>query len=142
MTVPRAGLLLVDDDTNYPFLMRQAFLKEGWEGSLEVAADSRLAQSYLEDCANPLPRLILCDLRLPGMSGLELLAWVRAQQRLRLLPMVMHSWVTNEDDLLRAYDLGANAFVQKPMSFENLRGLVRTLVTYWLVFNQPAEQTA
>lgn len=133
---PRGTLLLVDDDTNYPFLMKQAFLKEGWEDHLEVAGDGLLAQERLQDTTRPLPRVVLCDLKLPGLHGFELLDWVRGQQALRRLPMIMHSWVTTPEDLHRAYRAGANAFVQKPMSFESLRKLVRTVGHYWLVFNQ------
>lgn len=133
---PQGSLLLVDDDTNYPFLMKQAFLKEGWEGHLEVAGDGLQAQERLQDSSRPLPRVVLCDLRLPGLHGFELLDWVRGQQSLRRIPMIMHSWVTTPDDLTRAYKAGANAFLQKPMSFESLRKLVRTVGLYWLVFNQ------
>lgn len=133
---PRGSLLLVDDDSNYPFLMRQAFLKEGWEQHLEVAGDGLEAQRRLQDTSLPRPRVVLCDLKLPGLHGFELLDWVREQKGLRQIPMVMHSWVTTPDDLRRAYEAGANAFLQKPMSFENLRRLVKTLGLYWLVYNQ------
>lgn len=133
---PLGKLLLVDDDSNYPFLMRQAFLKEGWDGFLEVAADGQLAQERLQDQTLERPRVVLCDLKLPGLHGFELLKWVRSQPDLRRLPMIMHSWVTTPDDLTRSYRLGANAFVQKPMSFEKLRNLVRQVGSYWLVFNQ------
>ncbi|MEW6280223.1 MAG: response regulator [Candidatus Eremiobacterota bacterium] len=136
-TLQRGGLLLVDDDANYPFLMRQAFAKEGWEEALEVASDGHAAQRVLER-VDPLPRLVLCDLKLPGLAGPDLLLWIRSHPRLRRLPVIMHSWVTNEEDVGRVHDLGANAFVQKPMSFDALRRLVRVLVTYWLVYNRPA----
>jgi DNA-binding response OmpR family regulator len=117
-------VLLVEDDRDDALLIRRAFRKAGLALPTHVE-DGEAAVAYLARCAigdqspSPLPALVLLDLKLPRKSGLEVLAWLRG--------------------LRRAYDLGANSYLVKPVGFEALRQLVETLGLYWLTLNEPPD---
>ncbi|MBI3927397.1 MAG: response regulator [Armatimonadetes bacterium] len=129
----RNSLALVDDDATYQLLLTSAFRKEGLETVLKALPDGRLAQQYLLEA--PSPRLVLLDLNLPGLSGFELLRWIRTGSPNPRIPVLLHSHSVDREEVARAYELGANAFIPKPTSLRDLRDLARELASFWVVRN-------
>ncbi|MEW5858121.1 MAG: response regulator [Cyanobacteriota bacterium] len=136
-------ILLVEDDSNDIFLIQRAFRKANLLNPLQVVENGEAAVFYLEGNPPysdrdryPLPVLILLDLRLPRKSGLEVLEWLRQQPDLKRLPVVVLSSSKENREINRAYDLGANSYLVKPVAFEALLDMVKTLNSYWLIFNQ------
>ena len=144
----RQPLVVVEDDDNDVVLLERAFRKSNLLNPLVFLPDGEVARDYLagrgeyvDRAAHPLPVLMLLDLKLPRMSGLELLAWMREQPTLRSLPVVVLTSSRESRDLERAYALGANSYLVKPVAFETLLELVRAIGLYWLMLNEspPAE---
>jgi CheY-like chemotaxis protein len=105
--------------------------------------DGEKAVSYLDGSApyqdrneNPLPVFMLLDLKLPRLSGHEVLSWVRTQPNLRRLPIVILTSSSERSDVARAYDLGANSYLVKPVTFDGLFDMVKILHPYWMVLNE------
>ena len=86
--------------------------------------------------AHPLPTIILLDLKLPRRSGHEVLAWLRARPDLPRIPVVILTSSGESADVRRAYELGANSYLVKPVAFEGLMEMVRTLGVYWMLLNE------
>ncbi len=138
-------ILLVEDNPDDAALIRRAFRRAGVAASIRGAADGELAVAYLAGEApfagtgeNPLPALILLDLMLPRRSGFEVLEWLRAQPGLRRIPVVVLTSSEQAVDLDRAYDLGANSYLVKPVMVDALTGMVRNVQQYWLGLNRRA----
>jgi CheY-like chemotaxis protein len=93
--------------------------------------------AYLQSPTAPRPALVLLDIKLPRRSGLEVLEWLRGEPNLRRLPVVMLTSSEESRDVARAYDLGANSYLTKPVDFEKLIQMVQVLGLYWTVWNQP-----
>jgi CheY-like chemotaxis protein len=131
----------VEDNPDDALLIRRAFKKAGLAPPAHVA-DGEAAVAYLTravTCPPPngtLPGLVLLDLKLPRKSGLEVLAWLHAHDALRRLPVVVLTSSREAPDVRRAYDLGANSYLVKPVGFEELLQLVETLGLYWLRLNE------
>lgn len=106
-------------------------LTSGTEG-----IDYLLQQGKYLGQASAMPRLILIDLKLPGHSGFEVLQHIRATSRTRYLPVVVYSTSENPNDIRRAYDLGANAYLIKPGSYHEVSDMMRRAVDFWLTQNQ------
>jgi len=141
--VPLQTILLVEDDTNDVMLFRRAYLKCKLANPLQVVGDGDTAEDYLSGRgkyadreAYPLPALVLLDFKLPRKSGLEVLAWLRAQAGLKRLPVVALTSSRERSDVNRAYDLGINSYLVKPVAFDNLMQLVKALGLYWIVLNE------
>jgi len=139
-------ILLVDDDANELFLLKRAFQKANVTNSLRVARDGQEAIDYLSrqgsfagSKAEPLPALMLLDLKMPRKNGFEVLEWVRQQPGLRRMVVVVLTSSNLMADIKRAYDLGANSYLVKPVDFESLVKLVQALDAYWFLANHPAE---
>lgn len=139
-------ILLVEDDENDLILTRRAFARSGLDCDLCVVRDGREAEAYLggegayaDRGASPLPDLVLLDLKLGGKSGFEVLEWMRGREDLRHLPVVVLTSSKGAADLRRAYDLGANSYLVKPVGFGHLQELVRGLGFYWLRLNHAPE---
>jgi CheY-like chemotaxis protein len=140
-------ILLVEDNPDDVVLMERAFRKLNLLNPLISVADGEQAIRHLEAVVRgddpqryPLPALILLDLKLPRFSGLEVLAWLRQQPRLKRCPVVVLTSSKEAPDVRQAYDLGANSYLVKPVEFQSFVDLVRTLNLYWLVLNHPADE--
>jgi CheY-like chemotaxis protein len=149
MTVGGQVILLVEDDPNDVLLIRRAFTKARILNQIETVSDGDQAVAYLngdgpfaDRNAHPLPVLVLLDLKLPRRSGLEVLEWVRAQEGLKRLPIVVLTSSKEAVDVNRAYDLGANSYLVKPVGFDTLLELVKSLEVYWLILNQKPDVPA
>ena len=137
------GILLVEDDSNDILFVQRAFRQANLDNPIRIVKDGDEAVSYLggkNKYANrdiyPLPALILLDLKLPRRSGLEVLAWIRQQKNLKRIPVVVLTSSKESLDVDKAYDLGVNSYLVKPVKFEALATMVEVLDAYWLKLNQ------
>ncbi len=133
-------ILLVEDNPDDRDLTLRALRSNNIANEIVVAADGVEALEYLhgEGCEKrPLPQLVLLDLKLPRVSGLEVLERVRKEERTALLPVVILTSSVQEEDRLNGYRLGANSYVRKPVDFVQFTEAVRQLGMYWLLVNEP-----
>ncbi|MGC9524334.1 MAG: response regulator [Limnospira sp.] len=143
-------ILLIEDDSNDVFLIRRAFGRIDLKLSLRVLEDGEVAIAHLNQLIaeenrelHPLPLFILLDLKLPRRSGLEVLEWLKQQPALCRIPVVVLTSSQESVDVDRAYDLGANSYLVKPVTFNALLNMIQTIETYWVKFNQfPSIQKA
>jgi two-component system response regulator len=138
-------ILLVEDNPKDEALTLRALRKSNLLNTVVVARDGVEALDYLfaraahaNRSTSELPQLILLDLKLPKLDGLEVLRAVRLDERTKLLPVVILTSSVEEQDLVRSYDLGANSYVRKPVDFVQFSEAVRQLGLYWLVLNRAA----
>jgi CheY-like chemotaxis protein len=143
MNVTDQPILLVEDDENDVMLLQRAFRRAAIVNPLQVVRHGDDAVAYLEGTGefadrrlHPLPVLMLLDLKLPRRTGLEVLQWVKERAGLKKIPIIVLTSSKNDEDVNRAYELGANSYVVKPVSFETLLELVKSLELYWLVLNE------
>jgi CheY-like chemotaxis protein len=141
-TVGAGPILLVEDSEDDAELIGRAFQKAHIANPLEHAPDGDAAIRALEARAGDLPVLVLLDLKLPRRSGFEVLEWIRGNPTTRRLPVVVLTSSRQTTDVDRAYDLGANSYLVKPVKSDALVEMVRTLNLYWLVMNEPASPAA
>jgi two-component system, response regulator len=132
----RRVILLVEDNRDDEALTLRALKKNNIINQVVVAHDGVEAIEYLFN-APELPELVLLDLKLPRVDGLEVLKRLRANPSTRRLPVVVLTSSKEDRDLLESYDSGANSFVQKPVDFAEFTEAVRQLGVYWLVLNEP-----
>jgi two-component system response regulator len=137
------GILLVEDHPGDAQLALRAFKKSRVAAQITVAHDGVEALDYLfargayaERDARDLPRVMLLDLKLPRLDGLEVMQQVRADQRTRFLPIVVMTSSVEQEDLVESYRLGANSYVRKPVDFAQFADAVKQLGIYWLDLNQ------
>lgn len=137
-------ILMVDDNPDFVELAKRAINKAGIVNPIVVAEDGTQALDYLFATGawagrdpKDLPVFVLLDLKLPMLSGLEVLSHLRADPRTKRLPVVVLTSSVEEQDLINAYDLGCNSYVRKPVDFIQLANAVRQLGLYWLVINEP-----
>jgi two-component system response regulator len=139
-------ILLVEDNASDEKLTLLAFKKSGVANEIVVARDGMAALDYLLGSATlerelaPLPTVVLLDLKLPKIEGLQVLRRLRAHERTRFLPVVILTASREEEDVLRGYSLGANAYVRKPVDFSEFAEAVKTVGLFWLLLNEPAPQ--
>jgi two-component system response regulator len=136
-------ILLVEDNPDDVVLTLQAFEKSPLVRDVVVAPDGEQALDYLfatgahaDRDPTIMPEVVLLDLKLPGIDGIETLRRLRADPRTRRLPVVILSSSRDEADLISTYDLGANSFVRKPVDFEHFITAARQLGVYWLELNE------
>jgi len=138
-------ILLVEDNANDEYLTLRALKKYNVANDVIVAHDGVEALDYLF-CTGPhanrdvrdLPVVVLLDLKLPKVDGLEVLRRVREDERTRLLPVVILTSSNEERDVINGYKLGTNSYIQKPVDFTAFMDAVGQLGLYWLMLNQPA----
>jgi len=131
-------ILLVEDNPKDEALMLRALQKHNLQSTVVVMRDGVEALDYLlpaDGAAEPLPHLVLLDLKLPKVDGLEVLRRLRGHERTRLLPVVILTSSGEERDILEGYRLGTNSYVRKPVDFVEFTDLVRHLGLYWLLLN-------
>src|SRR5579883_241421 len=142
----RALFLLVEDDENHADLVRRAFRKANIVNPLQVVRSGQEAMVYLEGAGPysnreefPLPRIILLDLKMPGINGFDLLRWIRRQPGLSAIRVVVLTSSNETRDVNLAYELGANSFLIKPVDFDDFVQLTKALQGYWIWLNTDAE---
>lgn len=142
MTRDNTFILLVEDNQDDVDLTIRALKKNGLINEIAVVRDGAEALDFLfargeyAERRATMPQLILLDIRLPKLSGLEVLKELRQDERTKLLPVVILTSSKEEQDLIDSYNNGANSYVQKPVSFDEFNEAVRQLGVYWLVLNQ------
>jgi len=137
-------ILLVEDNPDDVALTERALKKARIANSVVVARDGPEALDFLLGTGpyagrdtGIMPEVILLDLKLPKMDGLEVLRRLRADQRTKLLPVVVLTSSKEDQDLTRSYELGANSYIRKPVDFKQFVKAVQDLGLYWLVLNEP-----
>jgi two-component system response regulator len=137
-------ILLVEDNPDDEALTLRAFRKNNIKNEIVVAHDGQEALDFLfcrgayaERDPQDFPEIILLDLKLPKVDGLEVLRQIRTDPRTRLLPVVILTSSKEEQDLIEGYSRGANSYVRKPVDFNQFVEAVRQLGLYWLVLNEP-----
>lgn len=138
-------ILMVEDNPRDEALTVRALRKSNIVNEVVVARDGVEALDYLFGTGayegrdtSIVPQLILLDLKLPRMDGLQVLRSLRADDRTRRLPVVVFTSSSEEEDMIKSYDLGANSYVRKPVDFEQFSEATRQLGMYWLILNQAA----
>ena len=130
------NLVLVEDNADDVELMMRAFRADGIQCDIQVARDGAEAIDLLLGSTDTSPpAVVLLDLKLPGVDGFDVLRRIRGDPRTRSLPVVILTSSTEPDDLIKAYWLGANSYVRKPMSVRDLIDAARQIASYWLVLN-------
>ena len=139
-------VLLVEDNYSDVLLIQRAFRQANVDPPISIVDNGDEAIAYLSrqgkyaDCQQYLfPVLILLDLKLPRRSGLEVLAWIRQQPELRRLLVVVLTSSQENSDLSKAYDLGANSYLVKPIDFNDFVNMIKLIDAYWFKLNQRAD---
>ena len=144
MIRPEATILLVEDDPDDETLALRALRRGGIRHAIVVVRDGVEALDYLFATGahagrdpGRLPQVVMLDLKLPRLDGLEVLRRIRADQRTRFLPVVILTSSDEERDRLDGYRFGANSYVRKPVDYDQFAESIRQLGLYWLILNQP-----
>jgi CheY-like chemotaxis protein len=146
MNASALPILLVEDSPDDALLIQRACRKANLANPVQHVSDGEEAVAYLSgappwsDRAKfPLPVFMLLDLKLPRRSGLEVLEWVRRESPVKRLPVVVLTSSRESVDVNRAYDIGVNSYLTKPVGFEALLEMVKNINLYWLVLNEHPE---
>jgi|SRR5882757_9875465 len=142
-------IVLVEDNANDEELMLRAFRKSGISNRVVILRDGAEALDYFfvrgahaDRSLSDITQVVLLDLKLPKINGIEVLRQLRVDERTQLLPIVILTSSAEEQDLIRCYSLGANSYVRKPVDFTQFVDAVRQLGQYWLMINQAAPSMA
>jgi two-component system, response regulator len=130
------SILLVEDNPDDEKLIIRALRRNNIANDIQIAHNGEEALNILfgED---PLPTVVLLDIKLPKIDGLEVLRRLRASDRTRLLPIVVLTSSSEERDIIDSYHLGANSYVRKPIEFDKFTEAVKQLGLYWVLVNEP-----
>jgi two-component system, response regulator len=141
-------ILLVEDNPDDEALTLRAFKKSNISNEIVVVRDGAEALAYLfpggvdDDVDAPCPALILLDLNLPKVGGVEILRRIQADARTQLIPVVVLTSSKLEEDILDSFRNGANAYVRKPVKFSDFTEAIRAVGAFWLLLNEPAPSRA
>jgi CheY-like chemotaxis protein len=131
-------VLLVENDLNDIFLVKRAFKMASLQTPLQIVTDGQEAIHYLrgegkysDRQAHPLPKLIVMDIKMPRLTGFEVLEWIKHDGLLRRIPVIIVSSSESPDDINHAYELGANAYMIKPMNYRQVEHLFESITHYW-----------
>ena len=143
MTLSDPTILVVEDNPTDVMLIRRAFEKSKLANPVHVVGDGDAAVAYLSGEGTfavrekfALPILMLLDLKLPKRSGLEVLEWLRMQATLKRIPVVVLTSSQQDRDVNAAYDIGVNSYLVKPVEFDGLLQMLKTVNLYWLMLNE------
>lgn len=138
------SILLIEDDPDDETLIKRELRRNNVANRIAVVRDGAEALDYLfctgsyaDRDPDDLPTVVILDLKLPKIDGLEVLRQIRADKRTRILPVVVMTSSDAERDIAESYNRGANSYVRKPVNFDQFREAVRQLQLYWLVTNEP-----
>ncbi|HET7395996.1 MAG TPA: response regulator [Gammaproteobacteria bacterium] len=144
--ITRTTILLAEDDQNDVMLIKRAFSKSHVINPIACVENGEEAVAYLAGQGEyvdreryPLPFMMLLDLKLPRLSGHEVLKWLREQPGLKRLPVVVLTSSREPSDINRAYETGANSYLVKPVVFEEFSTLLKQLQVYWLMLSEHPE---
>jgi DNA-binding response OmpR family regulator len=132
-------ILLVEDDPDHEALAIRALRKANVANDIHVARDGAEALEFVRGAADgskPMPQLVLLDLKLPKVEGLEVLRNIRGSEKTQLLPVVVLTSSDEERDIVSSYRLGVNSYIRKPVNFSDFAEATRQLGMYWLLLNQ------
>lgn len=139
------NILLVEDDLAHAEIVKRNFADFRIANDLQHVADGQAALDYLnrQGCyshleGTPLPRLVLLDLRIPKVSGLEVLRRIKEVPQLRNIAVIVLTTSNQDADITRAYELGANSYLTKPIGFADFCAMLKALGYYWLTWNHYA----
>jgi len=143
MNSNETDILLVEDSKDDAELAVHALRRENLANNIFIARDGEEALDFLF-CRGPFaersfdhpPKLVLLDLKLPKVDGIEVLKQLKKDPRTRFIPVVILTSSKEERDLVQSYELGVNSYIQKPVDFEQFRQTVKTVGLYWMVINQ------
>jgi DNA-binding response OmpR family regulator len=140
-------ILLVEDDENDVFFLQEAMKKAGVLSSIQVASDGQQAIDYLKGAGKfanreefPLPGLVILDLKLPYVMGLDVLKWIRQQPQAATIVIILSS-SRDEAGIAAAYRLGANGYLVKPPELSKLLDMAKSIKDYWLTHNTPPSKS-
>lgn len=136
MGISLARVLLVEDNANDEILTLRAFKRNSFGNPIDVVRDGLQAIEHLDQMDTTLPALVLLDLKLPRVDGIEVLRHIRSRERTKLLPVVVLTTSVEQKDLLDSYQLGANAYVRKPVDFSEFVGAIAKVAGFWLSLNE------
>jgi CheY-like chemotaxis protein len=134
-------ILLVEDDPDHELLTIRALQKSNIANEVRVAHDGAEALDLLFGEEALQPQVVLLDLKLPKVDGLEVLRRIRESERTRMLPVVILTSSDEERDLVRSYQIGVNSYIRKPVNFSDFAEATRQLGMYWLVLNECPPQS-
>jgi len=136
-------ILLAEDDANDTLLIKRAFQKAGFGSLLKTVSNGKQAIDYVAGGGEyadrsrfPLPFLLLLDLKMPGTNGFEVLTWIRSQPDLKRLLVVVLTSSNLQTDVDRAYELGANSYLVKPIEFGQMVNMIQRFEAYWTELNR------
>lgn len=137
-SIPRSILMIEDNPMDIDLTLR-AFNKRNLNNSIEIARDGEAGLAYIErwDAGEPLPVVILLDLKLPKVDGLEVLRQMKNHPVYRTIPVVVLTTSSQDQDVKTAYELGANSYIIKPVDFEKFLEVAAQIELYWNVINKP-----
>jgi CheY-like chemotaxis protein len=133
----KAVILIAEDDMDDRFLLQTAFTENGTEEQLEFLTNGVEVIEFLHAAASKdddgaYPGLIMLDLNMPKKNGKEVLLEIKQHAVFKKIPVIVYTTTSNELEVKKCYELGANAYIVKPISFESLLGVVDSIRTYWL----------
>src|SRR5437016_300661 len=130
--------MLVEDNLDDERLVVRAFRKAGIDEFIVARTGEEALTSLENQSGRPYPSLVLLDLKLPKVNGLEVLRSMRAADETKLVPVVVFTSSDEEGDILQCYELGANSYIRKPVDYESFMEAVQAVITYWLGLNKAA----
>lgn len=137
-----AEILLVEDNPNDAELAIRALKKNNLANNLVHLEDGQEALDYLYDDKNEMPKLILMDVKMPRVDGIEVLRKLKSDEKRRVIPVVMLTSSKEDKDIIEAYNLGVNAYIVKPVDFDQFVKAVTQLGFFWMILNQPPMNNA